>query len=87
MKIYRFPDHYEVVDNDTLYYISYLLTSIRKVGKVDPRVWSPIGGSLVSNPMKPLLFACINLVKKCRDVARTTAVTSSCRIGSAARQK
>lgn len=85
MKIYRFSDHYEVLDGDTLYHVSYLLTSIRKVGEVDPRVWSPIGGALVSHPMPKLLYAIINLVKKCRDVARTAS--ASCRIGSAARQK
>jgi len=87
MKIYRFTDHYEVLDGDTLYRVSYTLTSIQRIATVDPRVWTPTGGALVQHPVKALLFPIIKLVKNVRDVARTAATASACRFSSVARHK
>ena len=87
MKIYRYIDHYEVVDGSGHYIINYTITQIKKIGEVRDG-FAPSGGSLVQNPIRQLLFPVISLVKRCRDdLARTSSSTPVTRTGSAARQK
>lgn len=75
MNIYRYPDHYEVVDNRDWFTVSYTMKTIKRLGTVNER-FAPTGCSEVKYPMPLLLQNITRLLKQYRrgGVARTASV-------------